>query len=121
MLGSNPSLETLRRLNGEWQGFRDELADWKSGLKKRVTQLDEDQERLTQMEQAWKATHASVLTSNVPPEVVAQVERVMTAVKRTQDKEEAQQMVALSLQTRVGEQDGRAAHTLNAIDRKSTR
>src|ERR1035437_9829640 len=72
MLGSNPSLESLRRLNGEWQGFRNELADWKGGLKKRITQLDEDRERLTQLEQAWKATHASVLASNVPPEVVAQ-------------------------------------------------
>ena len=117
MLGANPSLESLRRLNGEWQGFREELADWKRSLKKRVTQLDEDRERLTQLEKAWEATHASVLTSNVPPEVVALVGRVMAAVKRTQDKAEAQQMVALSLQTRVAEQDGRAAHTLNAIER----
>jgi potassium-dependent mechanosensitive channel len=117
MLGSSPSLETLRRLNGEWQGFRDELADWKRSLRKRITQLDEDRERLTQLEQAWKATHASVLASNVPPEVVAQVGRVMAAVKRTQDKAEAQQMVVLSLQTRVAEQDGRARHTLNAIER----
>ena len=116
MLGSSPSLETLRRLNGEWHGFREELADWKRSLKKRVTQLDEDRERLTQLEQAWKATHASVLTSNVPPEVLAQVERVMAAVKRTQDKAQAQQMLALTLQTRVAEQDGRAAHTLNAIE-----
>jgi small-conductance mechanosensitive channel len=117
MLGANPSLESLRRLNGEWQGFRDELADWKSGLKKRVTQLEEDRERLTQLEQAWKATHASVLASNVPPEVVAQAGRVMAAIKRTQDKAEAQQMIALSLQSRVAEQDGRALHTLNAIER----
>jgi small-conductance mechanosensitive channel len=117
ILGSSPSLESLRRLNGEWQGFREELADWKRSLKKRVTQLDEDQQRLTQLAQAWKATHASVLTSNVPPEVVAQVERVMAAVKRTQDKAEAQQMAALILQTRVAEQDGRALHTLNAIER----
>jgi small-conductance mechanosensitive channel len=117
MLGSNPSLESLRRLNGEWQGFRNELADWKGGLKKRITQLDEDRERLTQLEQAWKATHASVLASNVPPEVVAQAGRVMAAIKRTQDKAEAQQMIALSLQSRVAEQDGRALHTLNAIER----
>ena len=116
-LASSPSLETLRRLNREWQGVREELAEWKRSLTKRVTQLDEDRGRLAQLEQVWKATHASVLESKMPPEVLAQVERVMAAVKRTQDKAEAQQMVVLGLQTRVAEQDGRAIHTLNAIER----
>ena len=41
----------------------------------------------------------------------------MAAVKRTQEKAEAQQKAVLSLQTRVAEQDGRAIHTLNAIER----
>ena len=116
-LGSSPSLQTLRRLNREWQAVRDELADWKHSLTKRVTQLDEDRARLTQLAQVWKATHAAVLESKLPPEVLAQVEHVMAAVKRTQDKADAQQMVLLSLQTRVAEQDGRAIHTLNAIER----
>jgi small-conductance mechanosensitive channel len=115
-LASSPSLGTLRRLNGEWQGVRKELADWKGSLMKRVTQLEEDRGRLAQLEQSWKATHASVLEAKMPPEVLAQVERVMAALKRTQDKAEAQQMVLLSLQTRVAEQDGRAIHTLNAIE-----
>ena len=116
-LGASPSLQTLRRLNREWQGVRDELAGWKRSLTKRITQLDEDRERLAHLEQVWKATHASVQESKMPPEVLAQVERVMAAVKRTQDKADAQQMVVLSLQTRVAEQDGRAIHTLNAIER----
>ena len=93
------------------------MAEWKRSLMKRVTQLDEDRARLAQLEQVWKATHASVLESKMPPEVLEQVERVMAAVKRTQDKADAQQMVVLSLQTRVAEQDGRAIHTLNAIER----
>src|ERR1019366_95518 len=78
---------------------------------------NEDRERLAKLEQVWKATHGSVLASNVPPEVATQVEHVMAAVKRTQDKAEAQQMVVLSLQTRVAELDGRAIHTLHAIER----
>jgi potassium-dependent mechanosensitive channel len=116
-LASNPSLETLRRSNGEWKGVRKELAEWKRTLTKRITQLDEDRERLGHLEQVWKATQVSVLASNMPPEVLEQVERVVAAVKRTQDKAEAQQMVVLSLQTRVAELDGRAIHTLNAIER----
>jgi potassium efflux system protein len=116
-LATSPSLPTLRRLNHEWQGVRDELAEWKRSLTKRVTQLNEDRERLAKLEQVWTATHASVLASNVPPEVATQVERVMAAVKRTQDKADAQQMVVLSLQTRMAEQDGRAIHTLNAVER----
>ena len=116
-LATSPSQQTLRRLDREWQGVRDELADWKGSLSKRATQLQEDRARLTQLEQVWKATHASVLEAKLPPEVLAQVERVTAAVKRTQDKAEAQQMVVLSLQTRVAEQDGRAIHTLNAIER----
>ena len=116
-LGSSPSLPMLRRLNREWEGVRKELAEWKGSLMKRATQVGQDRGRLAQLEQVWKATHASVLESKMPPEVLAQVERVMAAVKRTQDKAEAQQMAVLGLQTRVAEQDGRALHTLNAIER----
>jgi small-conductance mechanosensitive channel len=117
MLGANPSLETLLRLNREWQGVRKELAEWKRSLMKRVTQLEEDRERLTHLGRVWKATRASVVESKMPPEVLKEVERVMAAVKRTQDKADAQQMAVLSLQTRVAEQDGRAIHTLNAVER----
>jgi hypothetical protein len=116
-LSTSPSLQTLRRLNREWQGVRDELADWKRSLLKRSTQLDEDGGRLAQLEQVWTATRASVLASKLPLEVQQQVERVLAAVKRIRDKAEAQQMVVLGLQTRVAEQDGRAIHTLNAIER----
>jgi small-conductance mechanosensitive channel len=115
-LGSSPSVETLRRLNREWAGVREELADWKRSLTKRVTQLDEDASRLAQLEQVWKATRASVLEAKMPPEVLSQVERVLAAVKKTQDKAQAQQKAVLALQTRVAELDGRARHTLTAIE-----
>jgi small-conductance mechanosensitive channel len=116
-LSSNPSLQTLQRANREWEAVRKELAEWKRSLTKRITQLDEDRVRLTQLEQVWKATRASVLEAKMPPEILEQVEHVLAAVKRTQGKAEAQQLVVLSLQTRVAEQDGRAIHTLNAIER----
>jgi small-conductance mechanosensitive channel len=116
-LSSNPSLQTLRRSNGEWEAVRKDLAEWKRSLTKRVTQLDEDWARLAQLQQVWKATHASVVESKLPPEILEQVDHVMAAVKRTQDKAEAQRMVVLGLQTRVAEQDGRAIHTLSVIER----
>ncbi|MGO8927849.1 MAG: mechanosensitive ion channel domain-containing protein [Limisphaerales bacterium] len=116
-LSSNPSLQTLQHANREWEAVQKELAEWKRSLTKRITQLDEDRVRLTQLEQVWKATRASVLEAKMPPEILEQVEHVLAAVKRTQDKAEAQQLVVLSLQTRVAEQDGRAIHTLTAIER----
>jgi hypothetical protein len=116
MLSSSPSLEMLRRLGSEWQGFRNELAEWKRSLTKRVTQLDEDQGRLARMEEIWEATRSTGPGSKMPPEVLEQVARVIAAVKGTREKAEAQQMVALTLQTRVSEQDGRALHELNAIE-----
>ena len=116
-LSSNPSLPTLSRANREWEAVREELTEWKRSLMKRITQLDEDWARLDQLQQVWKATHASVMDAKMPPEILQQVEHVMAAVKRTQDKAEAQRMVVLGLQTRVAEQDGRAIHTLTAIER----
>jgi small-conductance mechanosensitive channel len=117
ILSSSPSLEALRRLGREWQGFHDELAEWRRSLTKHVTQLDEDRGRLAQMEETWEATRSAAPGSKMPPEVLEQVEHVITAVKRTREKAEAQQMVALTLQTRISEQDGRARHELNAIER----
>lgn len=117
MLSSNPSLGTLRRLNREWQGVSEELADWKRSLMKRVTQLDEDRARLSQLEQVWQATRRSVVESQLPPEVLAQVDRILAAVEKTQAQADAQQKAVLGLQTRVAEQDGRTRHTLNVIER----
>ncbi len=116
-LASHPALPALDLLDQEWKGVRGELADWKRILTKRSRQLAEDRERLHHLELVWKATQASVLEANLPPEVQKQVERVRALVKRTQDKVVAQQNVVLSLQTQVAEQDGRSLHTLNAIDR----
>ncbi len=116
-LGSSPSLQALRRLDQEWHAVRHELGEWKRSLMKRITQLDEDRARLAQLDQVWKATHAAVLEAKLPSEVLTQVERVMVAIKRGQDKTDAAQAVVLSLQARVAEQDGRAVHTLNAIER----
>jgi small-conductance mechanosensitive channel len=117
MLSSSPGLETLRRADREWQGVREELADWKGSLAKRITQLEEDRGRLAQLDQVWKATRAEVLDAKLPPEVLAEVDRVVAAIKRVQDKADAQQMAVLSLQTRVAEQDGRAIHSLRGIER----
>jgi len=117
MLSSNPSMETLRRLDREWQGVLEELGEWKRSLMKRALQLDEDRGRLTQLEQVWKATRAAVGASKAPPEVLEQVDRVAAAIQKTQEKAEAQQMVVSGLQTRAAEQDGRALHTLKIIER----
>jgi potassium-dependent mechanosensitive channel len=116
MLSSSPSLETLRRLAREWQGFRDEFAEWKRSLKKRVAQVEEERGRLAQMEQTWEATRSSAAGSKTPPEVLAQVERVLAAVRRVKENADSQQQVLLTLQTRIAQQDGRALHELNAIE-----
>ncbi len=116
-LSTSPSLPTLRRLDREWKSLRDELAEWKRSLGKRAAQLDDDRQRLDHLSQVWKATQAGVVEAKPPLEVVQQVERVIAAVQRTQDKVVAQQNTVLSLQTRVAAQDGRALHTLGDIER----
>ena len=116
MLSSSPSLENLRRLGREWQGVRDELAEWKRSLAKRLAQVQEEQARLAQMEATWEATRSSGAAAKMPTQMVAQVERVLAAVKQTQTNADAQQQLLLTLQTRVAQQDGRALHELNGIE-----
>src|ERR1035438_2979897 len=116
MLASSPSLETLRRVGREWQGLRDELAEWKRSLTKRVAQVEEERGRLMQMEETWEATRSSGAGSKMPPAVLEQVERVLAAVKQTREKTDAQQRILLTLQSLVAQQDGRALHEINAIE-----
>jgi potassium-dependent mechanosensitive channel len=117
ILSTTPSLESLRRLNGEWQALRDELTEWKGTLSKRIKQLDEERDTLAKLEQSWEATRASAPAVKMPPAMQEQVERVLAAVKRTQEKADAQQTGALTLETRIAQQDGQAIRELSTIER----
>jgi small-conductance mechanosensitive channel len=117
ILASSPSLESLRRLESEWQSIREELGEWKRSLAKRVTQVEEERGGLVHTEEVWEATRSSGPESKMPAAVQEQVERVLAAVKQTREKAEAHLHVLLTLQTHVAEQDGRAMHELQTIER----
>lgn len=114
-LASSPSLETLRRLTREWQPLSEELGEWKRSLSKRMTQLQQEQQQLDQMDRTWAATRAA--GPGLPAELLQRIDQVIAAVKRTQEQAQAQQTLVLTLQARVSEQDGRARHVLSLIER----
>jgi potassium-dependent mechanosensitive channel len=116
MLASSPSLETLRRQAGEWRAIREELADWKRTLSKRIAQVQQDQAKLAGMETTWEATRSSGTAAKMPPAVLQQVDRVLAAVKRTRANADSQLEMLLTLQSQVTEQDGRARHELDTVE-----
>lgn len=116
ILSRSPSLELVRRLAGEWQEIRDELGDWKHELTHRAGQMDGDITRLSLLEKTWDLTRESTNKVTMPPEVLQKIDGIISDIKDTRGKVEAQQALLLTLQNRVAEQDIKISQSLAAID-----
>src|SRR5258708_1148320 len=103
MLARNPSLQSLRRLEGEWQEIRDELSGWKRSLTKRETQIAAETTRLSQMDKTWEMTRESEQNSTAPQEVAQRINTVIASIKETQGHVAARQAEILKLLNRVTE------------------
>ena len=110
-----PSLELLGTLERGWRSAREPLASASSDLEERVVTLDRDMSRLTELQKRWNDTLALARNEQAPPEVIARIESLRSAISRTRTTVEDQRDLALKLQNRVGEQTVKVDEATEAI------
>ncbi len=116
IVAQSPSIEMLGGLEGEWRRLRRELYGLTRDLSGRVHELERYIGQLDDLAKTWDQTSAAVKESGVPPEVLRGVENVVHEIRQARDAVEKQRGLALTMQTRVGVQDSRAANALISID-----
>jgi small-conductance mechanosensitive channel len=116
ILSRNRTLELLRKLASEWHELRDELTGWRDSLTKRAKLLEEDKNRLSEMNEKWAATSKSREATNMPPELAEKLKILTNQISDVQGKVDAQQNLDLTLQTRIAEQNARVDHAISTIE-----
>ena len=116
IVAQSPSVEMLGGLEGEWRRLRRELSGFNRDLSRRVHEHERYIEQLDGLAQTWEQTLAAAKESSVPPEVRDRVENVIREIRQTRQAVDKRRALALTLQTRVGAQDARAANALLSID-----
>jgi hypothetical protein len=116
IVAQRPSIELLGSLEGEWRRLRRELYGFNRDLSGRVHELERYIVPLDDLAKPWDQTFAAAKESSVPPEVLARVEKIVHEIRQAHDAVEKQRGRALTMQTRVGMQDSRAANALMSID-----
>ncbi|MCP9495606.1 MAG: mechanosensitive ion channel [Pyrinomonadaceae bacterium MAG19_C2-C3] len=111
----NPSLETLRTLEANWQRISQTLSAWRRDLTTRAAQLDAEIERLTTLGETWRQTFETVRNSETPPEVLQRIEAAVVAIRQAREATEQQRAQTLTLQSRVAAQDGRVIEARAAV------
>ncbi len=111
-----PSLESLQNLETEWKTLTENLPDWKNDLADRAVEFEDDLGQLRKIQEKWTITLAELNKWTQPPsEIIAVIEKIISDSADLQKQIEAEQAKAVSLQSRVVEQQRRVYDALKSL------
>lgn len=129
LLTSQPSLETLRKVEQDWKSFASQFPSWKDDLKTQAVVLDKQINELKNLNSLWMKTLEALKISSpstdetaaggteIPPEVSQRIQTTIAAIQQTQKQVEERRTKLLTLQTRISEQESRVSQTLETVSR----
>lgn len=124
ILTSNPSLQTLHSLEGDWTGVAENLDAWKRDLDRRQEALKGQVERLRELQTTWQDTRERAALRH-RFEVLPRVDAVLEAITKTSTDVQARQLQVWTLLKGVDEQQARVieeqASIQQAIDQAFNR
>jgi potassium efflux system protein len=121
LLTTSPSLDLLNRLKFTWRNIGDNLSVSARDLTEHATSLEEQLARLDQSNKTWQATLQSAKQPETPPPVLQSVQSVVDSVERTRQTAESGRAHALTLQSRLAEEEARVRTTLFSIEQAQNR
>lgn len=111
-----PSLENLQNLETEWKTLMENLPEWKTNLAERAVEFEDDLAQLRKMQEKWTLTFEELNKwTQLPPEITVVIEKIISDSANLQRQIEAEQAKAVSLQSRVVEQQRRVFDALKSL------
>jgi potassium-dependent mechanosensitive channel len=117
ILTSSPSLDLLFRLRSTWQTYSDDLSKAEQDLVQRVTTLETQIGRLTQMNQVWQTTLQSASQVDIPAAVLQQVKDVLGEVAKSKQAAESDRARILTSQSELLLEEARSRTASAAVAR----
>ena len=115
MLAGSPTLPVLRSAQEVWRTLADTLAFPQQTLATRISQINDDDSKLSEMGGKWKATRAAAKASAAPGDLLARIDAVSAAIAQASKAIESLRTQIWSAQSKVASQDARIQAELTAI------
>ncbi len=108
-----PSLDDLRR---QWSQIKDQLADWSQTVSARTQSVEEDLERLRELEEAWARTEAATHRKGFPDALREPIRTAQASIHETQTAANAQRDALLALLGRMSSMQTQVSEAFAQID-----
>ena len=115
LLASNPSLEILPEMEGDWQAVDSNLVDWKRSLTKRSDQLKSQIAHLTEIKANWVQTLQYANNRNANADIRQNVESTIEAITAGQEEIQIALKRIWKLNRNVDEQNARVLDVLASV------
>lgn len=115
VLTARPSLETLRKVEQDWNSLASNIPAWKKDLTTKATVIDSQLEQLADFTEMWQLTLKATEGAEVPPEILERIQTIISSINLTKTTVEEQRTQLLTLQTRVSEAEERVNETLESV------
>lgn len=115
ILTARPSLETLRKVEQDWNSLASNIPAWKKDLATNATVIDSQLEQLSELAAMWQLTLRATEGTEIPPELLERITATISSINQTKIKVEEQRTQLLTLQNRVSEVEERINETLEAV------
>ena len=117
ILQQQPSLATLQTQQQLWQQIQLQATEWLNVLTQQATLLQDELDRLADLQKTWSSTRAAVQASKQPGPVLQQINSTLAAIAAAQAPLQAQRTTVLDFQSRVAREVERCGAALAQINR----
>ncbi len=114
-LTARPSLETLRKVEQDWQSLASNIPAWKKDLATNAAVIDSQLEQLKDLIEMWQLTIKATEGAEVPTEILQRIETTISAINQTKTQIAEKRSQLLTLQNRISEVEGRINETLETV------
>lgn len=119
-LAGGPSAPDLQDMTIAWRGVRAELNTWADRLAAQGSRLQQEVQRLTDLHEAWARSFKEVQSAKAPPEVLQEINGILTAINAAQARVNARLASLLVLQYQVALEIRRCDQVLSQIAQAKT-
>ena len=119
-LAGGPSAPDLEDMTSVWSGIRAELTTWADTLAAQGSRLQQEQKHLSELHDAWARSAKEVQDAKAPPQVLQEINGILTAIASAQARVNARLASLLVLQYQVALEIRRCDQVLSQIAQAKT-
>ena len=110
-----PTLDRLQSLEQLWQARQQKLTLWLTVLTQRATKLQDELNRLDNLQRSWTLTGVAAAAAKAPPQTIQQITTILNSIRTTQAPLMAARATLLDFQDLVAKELTRCGTELTAV------